>query len=449
MSLLTWSPGKKMKLTRPLIALIGFLFVFALIASPAYMHGESLVQPNNDNSPPVAGDDFYDVHGPTVLSTLLANDHDPDNDPLHTSIETFPQHGTITGVANGYLYTSTFGYIGTDSFVYRVCDPSEACATATVSLNVQNQSPVANADTYNVHGSAILLPSFLNNDTDPDGDPVTLGDNFHSTFVSFPTHGNIVGVGIGYLYTPNYGFIGTDSFTYNVCDNLGKCAVGTVTLNINNNAPVSIFKFFRVQTGTVISGLLVNNFDPDGDTITCGDNFHSCLETFPQYGSLVNNGQGWLYNPTNHNFIGSDTFTYNVCDQYGACTTGFVFLFRVGGGENDGKAPCKSVGMPINVTNGNMYLQQTDYYLPSTGPAIEVTRTFNSNSQDTGLFGKGWSTDYDESIVSYDNALVRLNEGDGRATYFGRAVGSSDAFVPLTGDFHGQLAQNGGGLRSL
>jgi YD repeat-containing protein len=65
--------------------------------------------------------------------------------------------------------------------------------------------------------------------------------------------------------------------------------------------------------------------------------------------------------------------------------------------------------------------------------------------QTSGLFGRGWSTGYDVSLQIYDSNLIRLNEVDGRATYFGRPIGSSGAFLPLQADFHGQLVQNAGG----
>ena len=83
--------------------------------------------------------------------------------------------------------------------------------------------------------------------------------------------------------------------------------------------------------------------------------------------------------------------------------------------------------------------------LPGAGRMIEVQRTYNSRSIRTGLFGKGWSTAYDESLHIYGSDFVRLNEANGRATYFKRAVGSSGPLVPIEGDFHGQLTPTAGG----
>jgi RHS repeat-associated protein len=110
---------------------------------------------------------------------------------------------------------------------------------------------------------------------------------------------------------------------------------------------------------------------------------------------------------------------------------------------NNSKSSCETeVGKPVNVTNGNMYLQQTDYRLPGIGEGLELTRTYNSRKQSSGLFGIGWSSILDESVVGYGNLLVRLNLPDGRAVYFARdSVGAP--FDPLpTLNFHGQIAKN-------
>ena len=68
------------------------------------------------------------------------------------------------------------------------------------------------------------------------------------------------------------------------------------------------------------------------------------------------------------------------------------------------------VGQPVNVTNGNMWLEQMDYSLPGVGENIEVNRFYNSINQSNGLFGIGWTTKYDESLSIYsDDKMVRLN----------------------------------------
>jgi hypothetical protein len=86
------------------------------------------------------------------------------------------------------------------------------------------------------------------------------------------------------------------------------------------------------------------------------------------------------------------------------------------GSVNSGLPTCESgVGKPINVTNGNMYIQQTDYRLPGFGEGLEITRTYNSKKQSAGLFGYGWSSILDESISIYGTTLLRLSLSDGRS----------------------------------
>ena len=92
-----------MKLPRPLIALIGFLFISALIAATAHIRGEfraSSATANSSpaaNSAPVAVDDGpIDVHGSVRLDQIMfANDTgDP---PLRLDIiGQYPSHGALS-----------------------------------------------------------------------------------------------------------------------------------------------------------------------------------------------------------------------------------------------------------------------------------------------------------------------------------------------------------------
>ena len=128
--------------------------------------------------------------------------------------------------------------------------------------------------------------------------------------------------------------------------------------------------------------------------------------------------------------------------QGGASTSGCVlgsndslnFPISLGSLENAGTTGCNgSVGRPVNVTNGNVYLQQTDYQLPGVGEAIGITRTYNSISQTIGLFGRGWMTEYDETVTTDANNQLQLTLPDGRLVTF------------ATPDFFGQIVKNGDG----
>jgi hypothetical protein len=122
-------------------------------------------------------------------------------------------------------------------------------------------------------------------------------------------------------------------------------------------------------------------------------------------------------------FSGVDSFQYQIRNSSSQETAwGTVYVFVSVDGLNDaGASSCNSnvgrpvnvVGRPVNVTNGNMYLQQTDYNLPGIGPQINLTRTYNSISQSTSIFGRGWSHPYGQRLVIYDDRFVRLFKDDG------------------------------------
>lgn len=96
------------------------------------------------NNPPLAANDNYATPFNTALNVaaagVLANDSDPDGNPLGAMLATGPSHGTLTQTlnANGsFIYTPAFGYSGPDSFTYYANDGTlNSAATATVSITV-------------------------------------------------------------------------------------------------------------------------------------------------------------------------------------------------------------------------------------------------------------------------------------------------------------------------
>lgn len=145
------------------------------------------------------------------------------------------------------------------------------------------------------------------------------------------------------------------------------------------------------------------------------------------------------------------------CDMEPAKTDMLAFTFHVrdrAGNPNAGPVGCNSnVGEPVNVTNGNMYIQQTDYRLPGAGgqEGLSLTRTYNSLGQQkrTGLFGLGWSSELDESINAYGETALQLNLPTGRAVFFTRGS-TSEPYVPrLAPDFRAQLVKNDDGSYTL
>src|SRR5712664_2478603 len=113
---------------------------------------------------------------------------------------------------------------------FRLAQPKTR-ANATVTLNAVNSAPTPLNKSFTVHGYT-LLGDLLSGDSDPDGDSL----NFNS-IQTYPQHGSLFTSPTLQTpaYSPNSGYSGPDSFTYRICDSLGLCGTGTVTLTVLPN----------------------------------------------------------------------------------------------------------------------------------------------------------------------------------------------------------------------
>jgi hypothetical protein len=90
------------------------------------------------NQPPVAQDDSASTDVNTAVTiAVLANDSDPNGDPLTVTGATDPAGGSVVINPDGTItYTPDPSFLGLDSFEYTVCDPGGLCDTATVTVDV-------------------------------------------------------------------------------------------------------------------------------------------------------------------------------------------------------------------------------------------------------------------------------------------------------------------------
>jgi RHS repeat-associated protein len=413
-------------------------FTYRVCQGNGLCSGFATVTLTVNNQAPTPASDSFAIHGQTQLPNFIANDSDPDHDSFSfNGYVTFPQHGHLI---DGPTITTPFyqpdsAFVGTDGFSYRICDSLGLCGVGSVTLNVANQNPVAGTDSYTAHGQ-IQLTNLLANDSDPDGDPISFNG-----YISFPQHGHLTdGPTVTTpFYQPDSGYVGPDFFIYRICDSLGLCSVQEDIITVVNQAPTPASESYDIRGDSAhLASFLANDSDPDGDPFS----FAGYIVR-PQHGLLIDGDTlSTPYYYPDPGFNGTDTFTYRICDSLGLCGDSTVSLFVLGDGENRGVTSCNSRrGSPVNVTSGNMYVQQNDFQLPGVGFAVGVMRTYNSDSQVVGLFGRGWSSQYDESIFSYDASLARFNQGDGRAVYFGKIAG---AFTEREGDLHAHLSQGSG-----
>lgn len=189
------------------------------------------------NAVPVTLPETYSVDEDQPLSPpvgVLANDSDPEAQPLTAVLALNVQHGVLTLNADGtFSYQPASNFHGADSFAYRATDGVRTSAPVTVSLTVNpvNDAPVGAADIYSVRVDTPLTVEpqngVLRNDTDVDNGSLT------ALLVSPPEDGELILNANGsFTYTPVTGFSGVRSFTYRASDGSLQSAVITVTLNV-------------------------------------------------------------------------------------------------------------------------------------------------------------------------------------------------------------------------
>jgi regulation of enolase protein 1 (concanavalin A-like superfamily) len=211
---------------------------FAGVDSFAYTIGDGTFEDSGtvwigvDNGAPQAGADSAATDEDTaVVLDVLANDLDPDGDPLTIASVSAPAHGSVATNPDGTLtYTPDPDFNGADSFTYTLSDRVQS-ETAVVSLAVAAipDAPVAADDTLSTNPDTALTidlaADLFANDSDGDGDPLSLAG------FAQPANGTLAESGDGtLLYTPDAGFQGTDSFTYTVGDGTGLADTATASV---------------------------------------------------------------------------------------------------------------------------------------------------------------------------------------------------------------------------
>ena len=159
--------------------------------------------------------------------------------------------------------------------------------------------------------------SVLANDSDPDGDSLTV------SAVTQGSHGTVTRLTTTVIYTPAANYFGTDSFTYTASDGKGGTATATVSVTINsvNDVPVAASNSATTNEDTPVTiNVLANDTDADGDTLTVTAAFNASKGTL-----TVNPNFTVTYTP-NLNANGSDSFAYGISDGKGGTATGVVFV---------------------------------------------------------------------------------------------------------------------------
>ena len=182
-----------------------------------------------------------------------------------------------------------------------------------------NRPPVAVNDAFTVTGnSSANALDVLANDSDPDGDALTI------VSVGVAAHGTAAITGNKIAYTPAAGYVGTDSFVYTIVDPKGLTSSATVAITITgiNHPPVAQPDNAVARFNTPVTiPVLANDSDPDGDPLTI------VSFTAPVHGTVARGPDNTLIYTAFQNFIGMDAFQYTISDGRGGTASTTVTVY--------------------------------------------------------------------------------------------------------------------------
>lgn len=203
------------------------------------------------------------------------------------------------------------------------------------------QPPVAVADSASVRVGDVVDIPVLANDTQPDGDALSLHPDLVRPLASDAgllfTSGRV----LRYLAPSTPGDF-TAEYRVDAAD--GQWSTATISVSVReadptaNAAPVPPLVTARVIAGeTVRIPIPLAGIDPDGDSVQFVG-----IDSVPEKGAVADSGADWIDYTAGEYSTGTDTFGYTVVDRLGARATGTVRVgvsTRLEGARNPVAAP--------------------------------------------------------------------------------------------------------------
>jgi|GEM_PF-1360697 len=288
---------------------------------------------------------------------------------------------TIVAPANGrYAVYNGNGYMTNPS------DPADEMVGDTVGGMLRflsfgagvNGAPIAVNDAVSVVSGFSTNIGVLSNDTDPEGDPITIAGFAGPSNVSCMT--GIPGGTCSYDASAVAG--GTvDNFTYSISDGTSTSAPATVTVTVTANQPpmANADAAATDQNVAVAINVIANDTDPEGQPLSVGS--FDAVSTGGQAVSCA--GTSCTYTPSG-GYTGIDTFTYTATDGVNPSNPATVTVTVTA----PNLAPT-AVDDPSETTSINTQLTGIDVLANDTDPEGDPLSiaTFDASSAQGGSVG--------------------------------------------------------------
>ena len=276
-------------------------------------------------------------------SAVLANDSDADRDLLSIVAFTQPSQGSVELEGQAFVYRPGIGFgAGGDSFEYTISDGLGNTANARVTISRINALPRTVGDEARGPAGVSLDVAVLANDSDVDGDPLTV-----SAFTQ-GARGRVELAGSALRYTPQPGAV-WDEFFYTVSDGNGGSTTANVIVSFLSAPPIALADQAAVlnREWTNIA-VLANDHDgvQGGSPVVIVDATHGT-----QGEVSIKEGTPWFirYQPY-ATFAGTDTFTYTIRNLTGQTATATVTVTATTGGNTPPVAVNDSATLPVGGT---------------------------------------------------------------------------------------------------
>ncbi|ETR73919.1 MAG: hypothetical protein OMM_00608 [Candidatus Magnetoglobus multicellularis str. Araruama] len=253
------------------------------------------------NDPPVTNDLSITTvqNTPVMIEPVLS---DVDSYSLTPVIWIQPSNGTLIAENKHFVYTPNELFIGSDQFIFRVTDGHLLSSPATVSITVNENTNLAEAQDMvimvNLHESTDIDLSSGN----------STRDNLTYQIKTNPLSGELEGAPPYLIYTPTIQTGGFDWFTYTVRKNNINSKPATVRIFIidHNNAPVAENKRYTLIENTP-QNIILTATDTDNDPLS----FH--ISVPPSHGTLSGTSPNLIYTP-DENYSGIDRIYFKASD---------------------------------------------------------------------------------------------------------------------------------------
>ncbi|NNF61244.1 MAG: cadherin-like domain-containing protein [Gammaproteobacteria bacterium] len=294
-----------------------------------------------------------------------------------------------------------------------------------------NNAPVASDVSVSTQAGAAVSGTLAASDLD--------GDSLTFVLVQSPSNGTVNLSGSGnrdFEYTPDGGFTGNDSFTYNANDGIANSNTATVTITVNTPPSVSPASYSTSDLATVTA--TVSATDVDGDTLTFS------INTQPAQGAVTSLDAAtgdFVYTP-DIAADGADSFSVTASDGFATSAPGTISIeiFGWAGTQQLGSAAYDAFitkGLVIKNDGSQILVGSTKGQVASTpnaGGDDFFVRTTDRRGNETSIAQFGDAEDNNPRGLlarPQDDGYYIVSSGDGDNLYRFDEGGTEIFSVPL------------------